>query len=153
MQIILLEKIHRRGDIGSIVDVKDGFGRNFLIPRKKAIRATKANIEYFEKQKEHIAKINKEKKTQAEELSGLLNELRIVIVRQSAEDGRLYGSVTAKDIVNAIHAKVGKDIATESVVLTDKFKEIGEYQISVALHPEVIVNLQLTITRTNSSSE
>ena len=148
MQIILLEK-NNLGDIGSVVTVKNGYARNFLIPRNKAVRATKDNLEHFEKRRAEIEVENAAKKAAAEALFEKVNGLTITVVRQAGEDGRLYGSVTSKDIVAAIKAKSGVELDHHLVVITDKFKEISTYQVAISLHAEVKAEVSLSISRTD----
>ena len=122
MQVILIESVDKLGKIGEIVNVADGFGRNYLLPRKKAIRATKDNIAYVEQQRATIEAENLKKQEAAEELSQKLVGVGVVIVRQAAEDGRLYGSVTARDIVNAVK------VVSEIVISPDSV-EIGRAHV------------------------
>jgi large subunit ribosomal protein L9 len=147
MQVILLEKVGKLGNIGSVTEVKDGYARNFLIPRKKALRATKANIAFFEAQKAEIEKANSEKKLAAEAKLPKFEGLSVTIVRQAGEDGRLYGSVSNSDIAKVISNKVGEVIEAEHVLTAVKLKEIGTSQVEVALHPEVKATIELVISR------
>ena len=147
MQIILLEKVNKLGGIGSVVTVKDGYARNFLIPQKKALRATKINMQYYETQKSEIEKDNSERKQNAEMLLSKFEDLTVKIVRQAGEDGRLYGSVSNSDIVKALNVKIDTKFSASNIVLVSKFKEIGQYTVEVQLHPEVIAKFELLITR------
>lgn len=151
MQIILLEK-NNLGDIGSVVTVKNGYARNFLIPRNKAVRATKENVELFEKRRAEIEKENAAKKAAAEALFEQVNGLTVTVVRQAGEDGRLYGSVTSKDIAAAVKDKSGVELDHHLIVITDKFKEINNYQVAVQLHAEVKAEITLSIARTDDSA-
>lgn len=153
MQVILIESVDKLGKIGEIVNVADGFGRNYLLPRKKAIRATKDNIAYVEQQRAIIEAENLKKQAAAEELSQKLVGVGVVIVRQAAEDGRLYGSVTARDIVNAVKAVSEIVISPDCVVITSKFKEIGVYEITLNLHAEVKGKIALSIARTEQEGK
>lgn len=153
MQVILIESVDKLGKIGEVVNVADGFGRNYLLPRKKAIRATKSNIAYFEQQKAVIEAENLKKKQAAEELAGKLNGLGITVVRQAAEDGRLYGSVTARDIVNSIKTASGIEVSPDHVVITAKFKEIGVYEITLNLHADVKGKVTLSIARSEQEGK
>ena len=147
MQIILLEKVNKLGGIGSVVTVKDGYARNFLIPQKKALRATKTNMQYYETQKSEIEKDNSERNQNAEMLLSKFEDLTVKIVRQAGEDGRLYGSVSNSDIVKALNVKIDTKFSASNIVLISKFKEIGQYTVEVQLHPEVIAKFELLITR------
>jgi len=147
MQVILLEKIHKLGGFGEVVNVKDGYGRNFLLPRKKAIRATKPNIEYFEQKKALLAKEHEEKRAAAELLLKDLEGLEISLIRQAGEDGRLYGSVSAKDIITAIFEKGKKQLEPDMVELHHKFKSIGIHEVTLKLHPDVTTVITLNIVR------
>ncbi|AIF81752.1 50S ribosomal protein L9 [endosymbiont of Acanthamoeba sp. UWC8] len=153
MQVILIESVDKLGKIGEIVNVADGFGRNYLLPRKKAIRATKDNIAYVEQQRATIEAENLKKQEAAEELSQKLVGVGVVIVRQAAEDGRLYGSVTARDIVNAVKVVSEIVISPDSVVITSKFKEIGVYEVTLNLHAEVKAKIALSIARTEQEGK
>lgn len=148
MQVILLEKVGKLGNIGAVTEVKDGYARNFLIPRKKALRATKANIAYFEAEKAEIEKVNAEKKAAAESAIVKFEGLSITIVRQAGEDGKLYGSVSSADIAKAIAAKVGDIVEAEHILTAHKLKAIGIHQVEVALHPEVKTTVEIAISRT-----
>lgn len=147
MQIILLERVNKLGNIGSLVKVKDGFARNYLIPKKKALRATKINIDYFEAQKAEIERVSAEKKAFAESNITKFDAISVTIVRQAGEDGRLYGSVSNTDIAKAVQAKTGFELSSDNITSTVKLKEIGQYQIEVSLHPEVKTTIDLVISR------
>ena len=147
MEVILLEKIDRLGVTGSIVKVKGGYGRNYLIPRGKALRATKSNKEFFEKQRAVIEKESQERKAAAQAAAQNLKKLHVIIIRQSGEDGRLYGSVTSKDIVDAVFETKAIKLSAENVPLNFKFKELGVYEMEVVLHAEVREIIVLNIAR------
>jgi large subunit ribosomal protein L9 len=153
MQVILLERIEKLGSIGSVVKVTDGFARNFLLPRGKAIRATNSNLEKFEKQRAEVEKQNAENKAKAEGLVEKVSGKAAVIIRQAGEDGRLYGSVTARDIAQAITDATSVNVDYHMVHLQTKFKEIGIYQIDVLLHPEVKVAVSLNIARSDEEAK
>ncbi len=147
MQVILKENVNKLGKIGDTVKVKDGFARNFLILRNKAVRATKDNIAHFEKIKSELEAKNLEAKKTAETQAKILDGTYIVLIRQAGEDGRLYGSVTAKDIANAISEQVRHEACYTTVVLTNKFKELGIYPVTLQLHSEVVAVINLNIAR------
>jgi large subunit ribosomal protein L9 len=153
MQVILLEKVERLGSIGQIVDVKNGYARNFLFPRKKAIRATEANVKVVELRKAELEAENAAKKAAAEKMVAKINGLMVNLIRQAGEDGRLYGSVTARDIANAI-AQTGKaEVAYDMIVLNSKFKELGIYPVDVMLHSEVKAVISLNIARSEEEAK
>ncbi len=153
MQVILLEQIRRLGVVGDLVNVKNGFARNYLLPLKKALRATEENKEVFAKKRAEIEKTNLEKKQDAEKLSSSLKGKSVVLIRQAAEDGRLYGSVTASDIAKSIKETFGVDVIRAQVELNAPIKNIGIYNILVALHPEVRVEVAVNVARSELEAE
>lgn len=153
MQVILLERVERLGVIGEVVTVKNGYARNFLLPRKKAIRATESNIVIVEQRKAELEAENAAKKAVAEKMVAKINGLMVNLIRQAGEDGRLYGSVTARDIANAISQSGKAEVAYDMIVLNSKFKEIGIYAIDVMLHPEVKAMVSLNIARSEEEAK
>lgn len=152
MDIILLERINRLGNMGDIVKVKDGFARNFLIPQGKALRATSENKAGFEARKQEIEKHNAEARAAAEETSKTLHDVTVVIVRQASEDGKLYGSVTSRDVADQMREN-GHEIERRFVILDQPIKTLGEYSVVIQLHPEVELTLPVHIVRTGSDVE
>lgn len=152
-QVILLERIEKLGAMGDIVSVKPGYARNFLLPQQKALRANDANIAYFESQKSALEKINNEKKSDAEKHAKTLKGLTVALIRQAGEAGQLYGSVTARDIAEAINANVEQKIERNTVDLNQNFKEIGLFPVTVTLHPEVKVDITINIARTDDEAK
>jgi large subunit ribosomal protein L9 len=150
MEVILLEKVGRFGKMGDVVKVKDGYARNFLIPRKKALRATKSNLDVFAQQKAELEALNAQKRATAEALLEKMVDVTVSLERQAGEDGRLYGSVSANDIAKLVSAKSGIAVEADSIVLNSKIKEIGMYQIEVMLHPEVKATVNLSIARSEA---
>ena len=146
MEIILLQKISKLGNIGDTVQVKQGFGRNFLIPSGKALRATKENIEVFKKTKEKLLEQNKEAIEKAEKIRTEVENLNLVIVRSASDTGLLYGSVTTRDISNIINEQ-GIKINRKQIALEKPIKDLGVYDMSVILHPEVESRIKLKIVR------
>ena len=146
MEIILLQKINKLGNIGDAVEVKPGFGRNFLIPTGKALRATKENKELFEKTKENLLKENKEAIQKAEKIRGEVENLKLVIVRSASDTGILYGSVTPRDISNLI-GENGVNLSRKHIALDKPIKELGMFDVSVILHPEVDSKIKLKVVR------
>jgi large subunit ribosomal protein L9 len=152
MEIILLERVVNLGTIGDVVNVKNGYARNFLLPRKKAIRATKVNKDLFEKQKAEIEAKNAAAKAAAEELALSFTDISAILVRQAGDDGRLYGSVTNKEIAEAIALKAGVNVAASMIILASKIKDIGSYNVEIELHPEVKVSVNVVVSRGEGSS-
>jgi len=153
MQIILLENVSRLGKIGEVVKVRDGYARNFLIPRKIAVRATKENLVFFENRRTEIEEQNLQRKQEAQAVLEAINGVSVTLVRQAGEDGRLYGSVTSKDISTALAEKSGHAISYTVVVLNNKFKEIGIYPITIQLHAEVAATINLNIARNEEEAK
>jgi large subunit ribosomal protein L9 len=151
MDVILLERVPNLGQLGQVVKVKPGYARNFLLPTKKALRATKENLAYFERQKTVIEQTNAERRAGAEILGGKVGGASVVIVRQAAESGQLYGSVTARDIADAISA-LGTEVERQHVVLNQAIKTLGLFEIAIALHPEVSVTVTVNIARSEEEA-
>jgi large subunit ribosomal protein L9 len=152
-QVILLERIEKLGAMGDIVNVKPGYARNYLLPQNKALRATDANIAYFETQKAGLEKINNEKKKAAEAHAKSLKGLSVILVRQASEGGQLYGSVTARDIAEAINEVAKEKIERNMVVLNQNFKEIGLFDVVISLHSEVKETVKINIARTEDEAK
>lgn len=146
MEVILLERIARLGSIGETVKVRDGYGRNFLIPMKKALRATEANKKVFEERRHVIEEENAKARAAAEVQAKKLEGVSIKLVRQSSQEGKLYGSVTVRDITDALK-EVGHDVPKSQIVQTTIIKSIGEYPVRITLHPEVIATVTLNVAR------
>jgi large subunit ribosomal protein L9 len=152
MEVILLERVPNLGQLGQVVKVKPGYARNFLLPTKKALRATKENMAYFERQKSVIEQTNAERRASATEQGKKVDGISVVIVRQAAESGQLYGSVTARDIADAISAQ-GNPVERNAVVLNQAIKTLGLFSITVALHPEVSVKVTVNIARSGEEAK
>ena len=152
MQVILLERVEKLGQMGDEVKVKDGFGRNYLLPMKKALRATKANREYFQTQKAQLEARNLENKKEAEKIAKQLDGKTFVLLRQAGDRGQLYGSVSPRDIADAIAAG-GVTVSRTQVPLDKAIKNIGLVPVSVVLHPEVRVTITLNVARTEDEAE
>lgn len=153
MEVILLENLPKLGLIGAVVKVKDGYGRNFLLPRKKAVRATKSNLEMFEARRQQIEHENKVKKEAAEALLPKFTDVSVTVLRQAGEDGRLFGSVSSRDVAKAITDVVGFDVDHSQVIIPSKFKQVGTYTLGVELHSEVVANISLVIARGEEVSQ
>jgi len=151
MEIILLEKVSKLGIMGDIVKVKNGFARNFLIPGGKAIRATEGNKKVFEAQKLEIAKQSAERKSHAQDIANSLPKA-VSIIRQAGEDGKLFGSVAARDVVSAIRETADLEVAKNQVNLPEVVKFIGTHDAHVVLHPEVIATVKVVVPRTEEEA-
>lgn len=152
MQVILLERVEKLGQMGDEVKVKDGFARNFLLPEKKALRATKANREYFATQKAHLEANNLERKKDAEAVASKLNGQVFMLLRQAGDRGQLYGSVSPRDIAEII-TNGGFTVSRTQVPLDKPIKTIGLFPTSVVLHPEVRVSVTINVARTEEEAE
>ena len=152
MQVILLERVEKLGQMGDVVKVCDGFARNFLLPKKKALRATKQNRSYFETQKAQLEAHNLERKGEAEAVAKKLGGKSFVLLRQAGDRGQLYGSVSPRDIADVIGAG-GFTIARTQVPLDKAIKSIGLFPVAVVLHPEVRVNVTINVARTEDEAE
>ncbi|MEO1281499.1 MAG: 50S ribosomal protein L9 [Pseudomonadota bacterium] len=152
MQVILLERIGALGQMGDVVSVKDGYARNFLLPQKKAMRATKENIADFEGRRAQLEANNLERKKEAEAVHEKLNGQVFVAIRQAGDTGQLYGSVSTRDIADAIIAG-GFTIDRRQVILDKPIKTLGLHPISVLLHPEVESKVEINVARTEDEAE
>ena len=152
MQVILLERIGRLGQMGDVVNVKDGYARNFLLPQKKALRATQENLARFERDRAQLEARDLELKKDAEAVAGKLAGQNFVAIRQAGDTGQLYGSVTTRDIAEVVTAG-GFTIDRRQIVLDRPIKTLGLHQTRVALHPEVIVQIALNVARSEDEAE
>jgi large subunit ribosomal protein L9 len=152
MQIILLERIEKLGTIGDVVNVKDGYARNFLLPNKKALRANEANRKVFEANRARIEADNAERKAQAEGHSKNVDGQQVVLIRAASNAGQLYGSVSVRDIVDALNAE-GAKVSKAMIVLERPIKTIGVFDVRVALHPEVSVGVKVNVARSPDEAE
>ena len=148
MQVILLERIESLGKMGDVVSVKSGYARNYLLPRQKALRATQENISYFEAQKKVLEADNAKKRDEAEKLGKKVDGIKVAIIRQASEAGQLYGSVSGRDIADAIATK-GYKVNRDQVRMERSYKLLGLYPVKVDLHPEVTVSVTINIARTS----
>jgi large subunit ribosomal protein L9 len=152
MEVILLERVGKLGQMGDVVRVKDGFARNFLLPRGKALRATADNKTRFESMKAELQARNLELKSGAEKVAATLNGKSITVIRQASEAGQLYGSVSTRDIASLLGAD-GASINRSQVALNTPIKAIGQYQVPLALHPDVETNITVIVARSNDEAE
>lgn len=152
MQVILLQRVARLGQMGEVVTVKDGFGRNFLLPQGKALRANAANIATFEQRKVHLEAENLESRKEAETVAAKLDGQVFVAIRSASDSGALYGSVTTRDAAEAASA-AGFGVNRNQVVLDRPIKDLGLHTVSVVLHPEVTVKITLNVARSAEEAE
>ena len=152
MQVILLERVAKLGQMGEVVNVKDGYARNFLLPQGKAMRASEANIKSFEAQKAQLEARNLETKKEAESLAGKLDGQTFVVIRSASDAGALYGSVTTRDAADAATA-AGFTVDRKQVVLDRPIKDLGLHTVTVVLHPEVTVKIALNVARSAEEAE
>ncbi len=150
MDVILLERISRLGGVGDVVKVKNGFARNFLLPQKKALRATEDNKKVFEGKRAVLEKQNAETRAAAEKVAAGMKNLSVNIIRQASEDGKLYGSVGARDVELAL-AEAGHKVERRYIDLTTAIKSLGVYEAVVNLHPEVHVKVKVNVARNADS--
>jgi large subunit ribosomal protein L9 len=152
MQVILLERVEKLGQMGDEVRVKEGFARNFLLPKKKALRATKANREYFQAQKVQLEANNLRLKGEAEKVGNKLDGKSFTLIRQAGDRGQLYGSVTPRDVADAME-KAGFKVDRHQVTISVAIKHIGLITLPVVLHPEVKVNITVNVARSEDEAE
>ena len=152
MKIVLLERVQKLGQMGDIVDVKSGYARNFLLPFRKALRATEQNIQYYEKQKSILEAKNIENIKEAESLKAKINGISFTLIRSASDAGALYGSVSAKDIMDVV-SENGIVIAKNQINLEKPIKELGIYKIIVSLHPEISSEIIINVARTDEEAK
>jgi len=152
MEIILLERVAKLGQMGEVVRVKDGFARNFLLPQGKALRATKDNRTKFESMKTHLETRNLKLKGEAEKVAEKLDGQSFVVIRQASETGHLYGSVSPRDLVDLL-AGGGFTVSRGQIALNAPIKAIGLHKVPVALHPEIDVTVTINVARSNDEAE
>ena len=152
MKVILLERVERLGALGDVVSVKDGFARNFLLPRSKALRANSANMKVFESRRSDIEASNEKAREAAAKSGDKLDGSSYVMIRQAGESGHLYGSVSGRDVADAVNAEGGK-VDRAMVVLDKPIKSLGVHPVRVRLHPEVTVTVNINIARSADEAE
>ncbi|MET3826510.1 large subunit ribosomal protein L9 [Sphingomonas sp. PvP055] len=146
MDVILLERVDKLGNIGDVVKVKDGFARNFLLPNKKALRSNEANRKVFEKNRENIVAENAARRSEAEVEAKTIDGTTVTLIRQASNTGQLYGSVAVRDLIEILEAE-GHKVSKSAIVLNKPIKAIGLYEVKVSLHPEVSVTIKVNIAR------
>ena len=152
VELILLERVDKLGQMGEVVSVRPGFARNYLLPQKKALRATKENLAYFESRRVQLEATNLERRTEAADIGGKLEGLKVVIIRQAGESGQLYGSVSARDIAEAVTA-AGFTVEKRQVILDRPIKSTGLHPVRIALHPEVSVAVTANVAQSAEEAE
>jgi large subunit ribosomal protein L9 len=152
MKVVLLERVERLGVIGDVVSVKDGFARNFLLPRQKALRATSSNLKVFEGQRAEIEARNQRNREAAERVAADLDGTVYIVIRQSGESGQLYGSVSGRDVADAVVAE-GRRVERSQIVLDRPIKTLGLHDVTVRLHPEVSVVIKVNVARSLDEAE
>ena len=152
MEIVLLERVAKLGQMGDVVNVKDGFARNFLLPQGKALRATEGNLKRFEEDRAQLEARNLETRKEAEALGEKLDGESFVVIRAAAESGALYGSVTTRDVAD-VATEGGFTIERSQIVLNKPIKDLGLHEMTVSLHPEVDVTISVNVARTPEEAE
>ncbi|MES2135907.1 MAG: 50S ribosomal protein L9 [Pseudomonadota bacterium] len=152
MEVILLERVEKLGAIGDVVKVKDGFARNYLLPNKKALRANENNRKLFEANRARIEEDNANRRSEAEQASSGVDGKTVQLIRQASNTGQLYGSVSARDIVEALEG-VGAKVTKSQVVLDRPIKAIGVHDVRIALHPEVSVTVKVNVARSPEEAD
>ncbi|HET6941400.1 MAG TPA: 50S ribosomal protein L9 [Sphingomicrobium sp.] len=152
MEVILLERVEKLGGIGDVVNVKTGFARNYLLPNKKALRANESNRKVFEANRAKIEADNAERRTDAEKASKGVDGKTVKLIRQASNTGQLYGSVSARDIVEALDGE-GAKVTKSQVILDRPIKNIGVHEVKVALHPEVAVTVKVNVARSPEEAD
>lgn len=153
MKVILLERVEGKGGLGDVVTVKDGYARNFLLPRSKALRANAANLKVFEAQRSEIEARNAKAKDTAGKSGEKLDGTSYVMIRQAGESGQLYGSVAGRDVADAINAEGSSKVDRAMIALDKPIKTLGLHEVKVRLHPEVTVTITLNIARSADEAE
>ena len=152
MKVILLERVERLGALGEVVSVKDGFARNYLLPRSKALRASEANLKVFESRRHDIEANNSKAREAAEKSAGKIDGQFYVIIRQAGESGQLYGSVAGRDVADAIIAEGGQ-VDRSHVILDRPIKTLGVHPVKVRLHPEVTITVSVNVARSQDEAD
>jgi len=152
MEVILLERVEKLGQMGQVVKVRPGFARNFLLPQKKALRATKENLAVFEQRRAQLETVNLQKRSEAEQVAQKMNGVSVVLIRQAGESGQLYGSVSARDIATGV-TEAGFTVIRGQVTLDKAIKALGRHPVRVVLHPEVAVQVTVNVAQSAEEAE
>ncbi|MGF1455401.1 MAG: 50S ribosomal protein L9 [Alphaproteobacteria bacterium] len=152
MHVVLLERVEKLGQMGDVVKVRNGFARNFLLPRGKALRATQGNMDQFERSRAQLEAQNLERRSEAEQVGEKLDGKTFIAIRQSSESGQLYGSVSPRDIATLV-TEGGFTLTRTQVMLDKPIKELGLHEVRVSLHPEVTVTVTMNVARSQEEAE
>lgn len=152
MEVVLLERVEKLGQMGDVVSVKDGYGRNFLLPKGKALRATKGNLARFEAEKVHLEARNLELKKEAEAVAEKMDGQQFIAIRSASDAGSLYGSVNSRDIAELM-TEGGFSVTRGQIVLDKPVKELGIHDIRIILHPEVSATVEINVARSQDEAE
>lgn len=152
MQVILLQKIEKLGHMGQVVDVKPGYARNFLLPKKKALRATQDNISFFEQQKTDLEAFNLKTRQEAEATAQKMANIMITVITQASETGQMYGSVRQRDVAVLLKEQ-GFTITRDQVQNDNVIKTLGIHNVKIVLHPEVLVNISVNVAKSKEEAE
>lgn len=152
MDVILLQRIDKLGQMGDVVSVKPGYARNFLLPQKKALRATEANKTFFETQKAQLEADNLKRREEAEAVAAKMDGLTITLIRAASETGALYGSVSTRDVADQV-SEAGFTLSRTQVVLDKPIKELGIHEVGVQLHPEVLVAIRANVAKSQDEAD
>ena len=151
MKVILIEQVDKLGTVGDTVNVKSGYARNYLLPNELALRATKQNTEYFESQKSELLKKNDAKKASAKKVFDQIDSFPVNVIRMSSDEGKMYGSVTTKDVAEALTAKYGSEFKKSSIIMGNAVREVGIYDVKVRVHPEYTAVISLCIGQSEAA--
>jgi large subunit ribosomal protein L9 len=152
MEVILLERVEKLGQMGQVVKVRPGYARNYLLPQKKAQRATKANLARFESERAQLEAMNLERRKDAEQVASQMGDVTVVVIRQAGETGVLYGSVATRDIADALTA-AGYTVDRRQVSIAQPIKTLGLFKVRLVLHPEVVVTVTVNVARSSEEAE
>lgn len=152
MEVILLERVEKLGHMGEVVSVKPGYARNYLLPQKKALRATKQNLSQFDTQRAQLEAANLQRRDEAESVAAKVQELTVVIVRQASDSDQLYGSVTTRDIAQAV-TEAGVSVDKRQVQLDRPIKTVGLHEVRIVLHPEVFLQVTANVARSEDEAK
>lgn len=152
IEIVLLERVPNLGQMGDVVKVRPGYARNYLLPQKKALRATKASLEQFERQRAQLEATNLERRREAERVAEKVDGMTVTLIRQAGDSGQLYGSVSVRDLADAMQA-AGVEVDRKQVRLDQPIKQLGLHPVTVVLHPEVSIGITANVARTEDEAE
>lgn len=152
MEVVLLERVEKLGQMGEVVRVKDGYARNYLLPQRKALRATKDNMARFEKERAQLEATNLQRRAEAEKVAAKMTDVSVTILRNASETAALYGSVSSRDVADALTA-AGYSVDRTQVALDRPYKTLGMHKVRIALHPEVSIEATVNIARSQAEAE